>query len=105
MTESPQESPKGTRNALEPIGEEIWIVEGEPVSFYGFPYPTRMAIVRLGNGDLWVWSPTDLTEGLRAEMDALVIYTDRLVVKAGVASGWKLDCKPQKGMAVMSKKR
>ena len=51
---------------LEQVGEELWIAEGEPVSFYGFPYPTRMAVVRLSNGDLWVWSPATLTESLSA---------------------------------------
>ncbi|MGW8320571.1 MAG: DUF4336 domain-containing protein [Thermodesulfobacteriota bacterium] len=71
MTNSNKQSPEGPSNALERIGDEIWIVEGEAVSFYGFPYPTRMAIVRLSHGDLWIWSPTGLTEGLRAEIDAL----------------------------------
>ena len=56
---------------LEQVGDEIWIAEGEPVSFYGFPYPTRMAVARLSNGDLWVWSPATLTEGLAAEMGSL----------------------------------
>jgi hypothetical protein len=56
---------------LEKVGDEIWIAEGEPVSFYGFPYPTRMAVVRLANGDLWVWSPATLSEGLVAEMGSL----------------------------------
>ena len=56
---------------LEQVGEELWIAEGEPVSFYGFPYPTRMAVVRLSNGDLWVWSPATLTESLAAELSTL----------------------------------
>ncbi len=58
MMNSSKEPQQRPQNALEQIGDEIWIVEGEPVSFYGFPYLTRMAIVRLSNGDLWVWSPT-----------------------------------------------
>jgi len=56
---------------LEQIGDEIWIAEGEPVSFYGFPYPTRMAVARLSNGGLWEWSTATLTEGLAAEIDSL----------------------------------
>lgn len=44
---------------------------GEIVSFYGVPYPTRSAIVRLENGNLWVWSPVKLTADLRAEVDRL----------------------------------
>ena len=71
MTNAGKQSEAGPRNVLEQVGDDIWIAEGDPVSFYGFPYPTRMAVVRLLNGDLWVWSPTGLTEGLAAEMGAL----------------------------------
>jgi hypothetical protein len=41
------------------------------VSFYGFPYPTRMAVVRLEGGDLWVWSPVGLDPELRAAVAEL----------------------------------
>jgi hypothetical protein len=57
--------------SLAPFGENIWVAEGPTVSFYGFPYPTRMAIVRLTNGELFVWSPIALDQPLRAEVDAL----------------------------------
>jgi hypothetical protein len=30
-----------------------------------------MAVMRLANGDLFIWSPTALTDGLRAEVDSL----------------------------------
>ncbi len=56
---------------LQPIGDEIWIADGPEVSFYGFPYPTRMTLIRLDGGDLWVWSPIALDQDLRAEIDAL----------------------------------
>ncbi len=56
---------------LEPIGENAWLAEGGNVSFYGFPYNTRSVIVRLTSGDLWVWSPIALSEGLRTEVEAL----------------------------------
>jgi len=35
------------------------------------PFPTRMVVVRLANGDLFLWSPTEPDEGLRKEIDAL----------------------------------
>ena len=57
--------------ALAPFGPDIWTVDGQPVSFYGFPYPPRMAIVRLGNGSLFIWSPIALSAELKAEVDAL----------------------------------
>jgi len=56
---------------LEKIDESLWLAEGETVSFYGFPYPTRGVIVRLSDGRLWVWSPVKLDHDLRAEVDGL----------------------------------
>ena len=53
------------------IGDSIWLVEGAVVNFYGFPYPTRSVIIRLEGGGLWVWSPVELSESLRAEVDKL----------------------------------
>jgi hypothetical protein len=42
---------------LTKIDRDIWIADGPHVSFYGFPYPTRMTIVRLRGGGLWICSP------------------------------------------------
>lgn len=57
---------------LHPFGPEIWIAEGPVVPFMaGFPYPTRMAVIRLAGGYLFVWSPIALDDTLRAEVDAL----------------------------------
>ena len=56
---------------LEPIGDAIWLAEGETVSFYGFPYPTRSVIIRLEHHKLWIWSPIALTPELREEVEAL----------------------------------
>jgi hypothetical protein len=49
---------------LQALGDDIWLVEGPTVRFLGFPYPTRMAVIRLPNGDLWIWSPIALTPEL-----------------------------------------
>ncbi len=56
---------------LECLAENIWLVNGACVDFYGFPYPTRMVIIRLESGGLWVWSPIHLTQALRAEVEKL----------------------------------
>ncbi len=56
---------------LEPVAEKIWLVEGEIVNFYGFPYPTRSVVIQLVGGDLWVWSPVKLTPELKATVEAL----------------------------------
>lgn len=53
------------------VAPEIWIAEGEPVPFFTIPYPTRMAIVRLASGDLWVWSPIQLHAELVEHISAL----------------------------------
>jgi uncharacterized protein DUF4336 len=55
---------------LIPLGDSFWIADGPTVSFFGFPYPTRMAIIRLANGDLFVWSPIALTPELKAQVEA-----------------------------------
>ena len=56
---------------LVPIGPDIWLAEGAVVSFYGFPYPTRMVLIRLAGGGLFVWSPIALSAELMADVDAL----------------------------------
>jgi len=56
---------------LQSIAENVWIAEGTDVSFHGFPYPTRMVIVRLSDGGIWAWSPIELNQELRAELARL----------------------------------
>ncbi len=56
---------------LEQIGPELWIADGGIVPFFGFDYPTRMAVVRLDDGGLWLWSPIALNPQLEAEVRAL----------------------------------
>lgn len=57
--------------ALAAFAPSLYVAEGPTVSFYGFPYPTRMVVARLASGDLWVWSPVALTPALAAAVDAL----------------------------------
>ncbi|QGM96735.1 DUF4336 domain-containing protein [Methylocystis parvus] len=56
---------------LKPFGDEIWISDGPPVEVAGFDYPTRMAIIRLSDGNLFIWSPIALSDDLRTKVDAL----------------------------------
>ena len=56
---------------LERVDEAVWLLEGDIVSFYGFPYPTRSVIIRLTDSRLWVWSPVLLTKDLRRDVDGL----------------------------------
>ena len=56
---------------LEAFGPALYSAEGPTVSFYGFPYPTRMAVVRLSDGSTWVWSPVALTDELFNSVQAV----------------------------------
>ena len=56
---------------LKPFGREVWTADGPDVVIVGFHYPTRMAAIRLSDASLFIWSPIRLTDGLRAEVDAL----------------------------------
>ena len=58
-------------NTLKPVAENIWVVDGEAISFGGLPYTTRMTIVRLENGDLFLHSPIAITDELKAAVAAL----------------------------------
>ncbi len=52
------------------FGPSLYVADGPTVSFYGFPYPTRMAVARLSDGSAWVWSPVALTDDLVNFMNA-----------------------------------
>jgi hypothetical protein len=56
---------------LKQLGHDIWIADGPDAVIAGFHYPTRMAVIRLSGGHLFIWSPIRLTDVLRAEVDAL----------------------------------
>lgn len=60
-------------DTLKPVADDLWIVDG-PLIRFGMPwpklsFPTRMTLVRLSGGDLFVHSPTRLTPALRAEVE------------------------------------
>jgi hypothetical protein len=56
---------------LKEFGPSLYSVDGPIVSFFGFPYPTRMAVAQLSDGSAWVWSPVALTEGLANALQAI----------------------------------
>ncbi|MGJ4939828.1 DUF4336 domain-containing protein [Bradyrhizobium sp. HKCCYLS1011] len=60
-------------NTLKPIADNVWIVDGPTIRFglpgLKFPFPTRMTVIRLLSGGLFVLSPTPLTPELRAEIE------------------------------------
>jgi hypothetical protein len=56
---------------LNEFGPVLYVAEGPAVSFYGFPYPTRMAAAVLSDGWIWIWSPVALTEELSHAVEKL----------------------------------
>jgi hypothetical protein len=62
-------------NTLKSVTENVWVVDG-PLIRFGMPwpkmpFPTRMTIIRIGQSDLFVHSPTPLTEDLKREIAAI----------------------------------
>lgn len=57
---------------LRPFGQDIWTIDGDTVRMFGLlPFTTRMTIIRLSSGSLWIHSPVapnaerrDAVEGL-----------------------------------------
>ncbi len=56
---------------LREFAPAIWMSDGPVVSFFGFRYPTRMALIKLSDGRLFVWSPVALSAALKRDIDAL----------------------------------
>lgn len=56
---------------LQPFGEDIWIADGPTTDVAGFRYPTRMAVIRVSGGGLFIWSPTAMGDELKAAVEAL----------------------------------
>lgn len=58
-------------SALRPFGDDIWLVDGDPLRFYTIPFRTRMTAVRLSDGGIWLHSPVKLTDARRAAIEGL----------------------------------
>lgn len=57
---------------LQHFAPDVWIADGPTVTAAaGFHYPTRMTVIRLSGGAIFVWSPLPLTAGLQATVEAL----------------------------------
>jgi hypothetical protein len=69
-------------NTIKAVADDLWIVDG-PLIRFGFgwlkaPFTTRMTILRLADGDLFIHSPTELTDTLR--QDVLSLGTPRWLI-------------------------
>ncbi|WP_068304002.1 DUF4336 domain-containing protein [Pararhodobacter sp. CCB-MM2] len=68
MSTSPAYAPL---NTLKSVAPDVWIVDGPAIRFYGLPFTTRMTVIRLPGGGLWVHSPIAVDDALMAEIDVL----------------------------------
>lgn len=57
--------------ALQSLGPDLWLADGPHADIAGFRYPTRMAVIRLADGGLLIWSPVALSADIRAGVTAL----------------------------------
>lgn len=58
-------------SSLQPFGERLWIYDGPRVRMMTIPFCTRMTIVEVEPGALWVHSPVSLTPETQREVEAL----------------------------------
>lgn len=67
------EAPTGYEplNTPKSVADGLWLIDGPAIKFLGLPFSTRATVIQLEDGGLWVHSPTFLTDGLRADLDAL----------------------------------
>ena len=56
--------------ALRQLDQDLWVVDA-PLSMLGIRVGTRMTVVRLSTGGLWLHSPVPVDAGLQAALNAL----------------------------------
>jgi hypothetical protein len=71
------------------FGPEIWVIEGPPVRAFGIQLPTRMIVVRLRDGSLWINSPVTVSKSLLASIEA--IGEPRYLVAPTPLHIWRLE--------------
>lgn len=65
-------------NTLKAIADDLWIVDGPEITMafpwfkaLGAPFTTRMTVIRLPDGGLWIHSPTPITDSLANELNGI----------------------------------
>lgn len=58
-------------NSLKAVADNLWIVDSGPIRPGGIPLPIRMTVIRLNNGDLLLHSPSEASDALVGELQAL----------------------------------
>lgn len=67
--------PYAPLDVVKPLAENIWIVDGPEIrmAYLGLklPFPTRMTVIRLPRGGIWLHSPTEPTDEAVAAVRSL----------------------------------
>jgi hypothetical protein len=71
------------------FGPDIWLIDGPPVRAFGIWLPTRMVVVRLRDGSLWINSPVAVSKSLLASMEG--IGPPRYLIAPTPLHVWRLD--------------
>jgi len=74
--------------ALKPLGDGLFVVEGPVVRDMGVHFTTRMSVVQLTSGDVWVSSPAQVPFDVLAEISRLGPV--RYLVSATPRHFWRL---------------
>ena len=82
---------------LAAFGPNIWIADGPVVKGAGFSFPTRMIVVKLADGSVWINSPVEAT---REQMQSLsALGPVKYLVAPSPLHVWRLqrwaECFPQ----------
>lgn len=60
-----------TASPLQVFAEDVFVVDGPTVRAFGFPFSTRMIIVKLAGGSLWINSPVSAAPEVRATITSM----------------------------------
>ena len=82
-------------DAPKPVAPGLWVVDAAPMRIMGAAVPVRMTVARLGDGGLWLHSPTRFSPALLGALKALGPV--RHLVAPNVAhwtflKGWQRAC-------------
>lgn len=58
-------------DTLKPVNTDLWIVDAKPIHPAGLPLPLRMTVVRLADGGLLLYSPTQHTPQLQHALERI----------------------------------
>lgn len=76
-------------HGLQSFGKNIWVIDGPDVRDMGIIFTTRMTIVKLHDGSLWVSSPVNVSFDTLKEINALGPV--RYILAATPRHVWRLE--------------